>query len=229
MRRCLSLKKRSEHYKLALALIAICAFASAAQTRGPRQDTQEWNDVQLAVPLSKKVDFVMLGTLRFGNNVQHAVDERIGAGFSIKLGKYLTLFPNYLHITTHPFGNRFGTEERATFAATVTAPIGKFTLTDRNQFERRFRQPQGEQTRYRNRLQIAHPFKLGGTQFSWFVADEVFYDWAVNDWARNRFTVGASHKFNKHFTGDLYYLRQSDRRTLPGDLNVIGTAFRFRM
>ncbi|HMF57959.1 MAG TPA: DUF2490 domain-containing protein [Pyrinomonadaceae bacterium] len=215
---------------LMFMLLAACASVSSAQTqRPPRRDTQLWNDVQLAVPLSKKVDFVMLGTLRLGNNIHRGVDERIGIGFSFKVGKYLTLFPSYLHIWTHPYDNRFGLEDRLTIAATVSAPAGKFTLSDRNQFERRYRQPQGDSTRYRNRLQVAHPFKINGTQFNWFVADEVFYDWSVNDWVRNRFTVGASHKFNKHFTGDLYYLRQNDGRTNPGDIHVIGTTLRFHM
>jgi len=234
MRICLSLKTntRVSAAALSLALLLACAAISSAQTRRPpRRDTQVWSDVQLAVPLSKKIDFVMLGTLRLGlgNNFHHFVDERIGMGFSFKVGKYLTFFPNYLHITTHPFDNRFGTEERLTFPLTVRFPLGKFTVSDRNQFERRFRQPQGDSTRYRNRLQIEHPFKINSTKFNWFVADEVFYDWSVNDWVRNRFTLGASHKFNNHFTGDLYYLRQNDGRTNPGDVHVIGTTFRLRM
>ena len=40
---------------------------------------------------------------------------------------------------------------------------------------------------------------------------------------RNRFRIGASKVFNKHFTQDFYYLRQNDGVSVPGDLNVIGT------
>ena len=43
---------------------------------------------------------------------------------------------------------------------------------------------------------------------------------------RNRFGVGASHVFNKHFTGDLYVMRQNDGRTRPGNINIIGTVLR---
>ena len=39
----------------------------------------------------------------------------------------------------------------------------------------------------------------------------------------------ASQGFNKHFTGELYIMRQNDGRTRPGDVNVIGTGMRFRM
>ena len=53
--------------------------------------------------------------------------------------------------------------------------------------------------------------------------------WSVNAWVRNRFAIGVGHTFNQHFTGEVYYLRQSDGRTKPGDLNVIGTTLRLRL
>jgi hypothetical protein len=83
--------------------------------------------------------------------------------------------------------------------------------------------------RYRNRFQVEHPLGDKDWQLSLFVADEVFYDWIVDRWVRNRFSVGAIKVFNKHFTQDLYYLRQNDGVSLPGDLNVLGTSLRFRL
>ena len=65
-------------------------------------------------------------------------------------------------------------------------------------------------------------------KFTGYVSDEVFYDWSLHDWVRNRATLGASYTFNKHFTGDLYFMRQNDGRSRPGDINVIGTVLRFR-
>ena len=66
-------------------------------------------------------------------------------------------------------------------------------------------------------------------KLSLFVSDEVFYDWAIDRWVRNRFAIGASKVFNKHFTQDFYYLRQNDGVSLPGDLNVLGTTLRFKL
>jgi hypothetical protein len=211
---------------LSISQIARCQSSCPPQ----RCDTQVWNDTQLAIALNKKVDFLLLGTLRLGRNVSRPVDERIGFGFSFKVGKYLTFTPSYLYIATQPLKNQKGFENRFTFAATLRGPIGGgFILTDRNQFERRIRHPQVDSTRYRNRLQIEHPFKIESAKFYGFVADEVFYDWKVNAWVRNRLTVGAGHVFNQHFTGELYYLRQNDSHTKPGDINVIGTTLRFRL
>jgi protoporphyrinogen oxidase len=82
--------------------------------------------------------------------------------------------------------------------------------------------------RFRTRLRAEHPLKINKTKFAWFVSDEVFYDWSLHDWVRNRFGVGVIHAFRKHFTLEVYGMRQNDGRTLPGDINIIGTVWRFR-
>jgi Protein of unknown function (DUF2490) len=212
-------------FALFVIFVPLCGAASAQD----HTDNQLWSDVQVAVPVTKTIDFNVLGTLRLGRDISRPVDERIGAGFTFKFGKYLTVAPNYLYIGTQPVKGRRGWESRLSFPITVRFELGKFRLSDRNLFERRFRQPGITSTRYRNRFQIEHavgPKKLG---LSLFVADEVFYDWSINRWVRNRFTIGASKVFNKHFTEDFYYLRQNDGVSIPGDLNVIGTTVRFRL
>jgi hypothetical protein len=209
-----------------LVCTSVVTHAQSAPTT--KEDTQQWNDNQVAVALNKQVDFNLYGTFRFGRNITHLVDRRTGVGFTFKVGKYLTFAPSYLNIRTRPFEGRRANENRLTFAATVRAPLGKFTLSDRNQFERRLRST-GDSTRYRNRLQIEHPFKVGKTSMQAFASDEVFYDWSVDDWVRNRLAVGVSRKFNTHFTSDLYYMRQNDGRSRPGDLHIIGVTYRIRL
>src|SRR6267378_5036082 len=177
------------------------ATAVSGQSNPPSQsDTQIWNDVQFSVALSKAFDFTLLGTLRLGRNVSRPVDERIGASFSYKAGKYLTFTPSYLHIGMQPFKGRKVWENRLSFATTVRFPVGHFTLSDRNLFERRWRHPGGDSTRYRNKLQIEHAVGSPKMKLSLYVADEVFYDWSFDAWVRNRFTVGVSKVFNKHMS-----------------------------
>ncbi len=201
----------------------------SAQTKVPKADTQNWNDVQFAVPLSKKVDFIIQGTLRIGGNLTTAVDERWGIGFNYKANKYVTVNSLYFHREAKPPHGKTETEDRGTVGATLRFPLGKFSFVDRNWFERRWRTPQVNAWRYRNRTQLEHPFMIRKAKFTGYVSDEVFYDWSVHDWVRNRFAVGASHPFNKHFTGELYIMRQNDGRTRPGDINIIGTVMRFRL
>ena len=217
-------------WPLCLVALILCMSAAAfaqVSSVNTEEDTQLWNDIQLAVGLNREVDFNLFGTFRFGRDVTHLVDRRAGTGFTFRVGKYLTLAPSYLNIVTRPFEGRKGNENRLIFAATVRFPLGKFVLSDRNQFERRLRYPI-KSTRYRNRLQVERTVKLGSAPLSLFAADEIQYDWSLNGWTRNRFFAGVSRRFSKHFTGDVYFMRQNDGRGRPGDLNVIGATYRLR-
>lgn len=192
-------------------------------------DNQQWTDVQLAIPVTTQFDFNLLGTLRLGRDITHPVDERVGVGFTFRVNKYVTVSPNYLHIGMQPFAGRRIWENRLTFPVQLRFNVGQFRLSDRNQFERRIRNSGVRSTRYRNRFQVEHPIGSDKLALSLFIADEVFYDWTFDRWVRNRFSVGGSKVFNKHFTQDFYYLRQNDGVSVPGDLNVIGTTLRFRL
>ena len=204
-------------------------LGGVASAQFDQTDNQQWTDIQLSVPMTKTIDFNMLGTLRIGRDITHPVDERIGVGFTFRFGKYLTVAPNFLNIGMQPFEGRRVWENRLTFPATVRFNLDKFRLSDRNQFERRIRNSGLRSTRYRNRFQIDHPVGPDKMNLSLYIADEVFYDWFFNRWVRNRFTVGATKVFNKHYTQDFYYMRQNDGLSIPGDLNVLGTTIRLRL
>lgn len=207
----------------------LCLFVAQVSGQVDHTDNQIWTDVQLAVPVTKSFDFNILGTLRLGRDINRPVDERVGAGFTFRYGKYLTISPSYLHIGMQPVPRRRVWENRLSLPVQLRFNAGDFRLSDRNLFERRLRNSGAKSTRYRNRFQVEHPFGAKAWQLSWFVADEVFYDWSVNRWVRNRFSIGGSKVFSKHFTQDLYYLRQNDGVSIPGDLNVIGTTLRLRL
>jgi uncharacterized protein DUF2490 len=226
MKYCCQLKL-SIRFVVLLLLILCSAGLCAAQTPTPlpHSDLQSWNDLQFTVPLNKEVDLILLGTLRIGRNISHPVDERAGVNFKFNVGKYLALQPGYLYIRMQPVAGLNFSEHRLSFAATPRIPFKHFTLTDRNMFERRIRNPQVDSTRYRNRLQVEIPIKKNSTWLP-FASDEIFYDWSVDHWVRNRFSVGVKKTFSKKFAVDFYYLRQNDGRSRPGDLNVIGTVFR---
>src|SRR5207245_2485548 len=85
-------------WPLMLAFLTLCLVNNIAQAQSsaaPRGDNQLWNELQLAVPINKQVDFVLLGVMRLGRNVSRPVYELVGAGISVKVGKYLTLLPSY--------------------------------------------------------------------------------------------------------------------------------------
>ena len=207
----------------------LCLSVVTASAQVDHYDNQQWNDVQFAIPLTKTIDFNVLGTLRFGRNITRPVDERLGLGATFRFGKHFSFSPNYLYIGTQPFKNRRVWESRFSLPVTLRFEAGKFRLSDRNLLERRIRHPGGNSWRYRNKFQVEHPLGAKDWRLSWFVADEVFYDWAIDRWVRNRFSAGVIKVYNKHFTQDFYYLRQNDGVSVPGNLNVIGTTLRVRL
>jgi hypothetical protein len=214
---------------LVLIGVLFCSARATAQSPIPKSDNQSWNDLQITVPMTKKVDFTTQITLRLGDNVTQTADQRWGIGFVFKLNKYLSFNPFYFHREARPPNGRHESEDRVTLGATVRIPAGKFIISNRNWFERRWREPQVEAWRYRNRLQLEHPFKINKKPFTWFVSGEAFYDWSLHVWPRDRFSGGVSHPFNKHLTLELYYTRQNDSHTRPGDLNIIWSAWRIRL
>ncbi len=99
------------HLKFLFLLIAAITFmasanSSRAQTRVPKADTQNWNDIQLTVPLNKLFDFLIQGTVRFGGNLTTAVDERWGFGINSKVHKCVTLNELYFHRAAKPPNGR---------------------------------------------------------------------------------------------------------------------------
>lgn len=218
------MKKRTGQLLIQLLTVFVLASCASAQLVD-RTDNQVWTDVQVAVPVTKQFDFNILGTLRIGRDISRPVDERVGVGFTFKF-RQLTVAPHYFHIGMQPFRGRKLWENRLVLPATLSFEVGKFKLSDRNQFERRIRSSGIRTNRYRNRFLIEYPI---GNGLSFVIGDEVFYDWTVDRWVRNRFAVGAIKVFNKHYTQEFYYLRQNDGVSVPGDLNVIGTTLKFRL
>lgn len=214
---------------IGFSVVFFCATNSRAQSAVPETDTQSWNDLQITIPLSKKAEFVITETLRVGDNLTNFVDEREGFRFNYQIQKYVTLQTLYFHRDAKPPNGRHEREERLTLGANFRIPLGKFTLTTRNWFEHRWRDPQVDAWRYRNRIQLDHPFKIGKTKFTWIINDEFFYDWSLHDWVRNRFSAGIGHAFNKHLTLEVYAMRQNDGRSRPGDINIVGTTWRVRL
>ena len=214
---------------LSLVFLLTLVTPASSQTAIDQTDTQQWNDVFIAVPITKQVDFNVLGTLRIGRDISHTVDERFGIGATFRIGQHVTLVPAYLHIETQPFEGIRLHEERLNLAAILRYEANQFRFSDRNLLERRFRRPGINSTRYRNRFQVEHPVGPDKMKLSVFVSEEVFYDWSVDDWVRNRVAAGIIKPLNKNLTLELYYLRQNDGRALPGDVHVIGTTWRIKL
>ena len=213
----------------ALALFPVSASPQARQV-APLHDTQAWADLTVSHALSENTDLLLSGGIRWGRDVSHVVYRRLSGGLSFRCGgagwlRYVTISPFYSH-----YAAELGVgspENRTSLAFGVALPLGRWTVSERNMVERRFRDPK-DSTRYRNRLQLERSIDLASASFRAFVSDEVFYDWSASAWASNRFLIGARKPLNNKVSLDLFYIRQNDRHTVPRDLHAFGIALNAR-
>jgi hypothetical protein len=193
------------------------------------EDIQSWNDLHITVPITKKVDFSGSITGRFGKNITRLNDGRLSAGLVFKIGKSWTINPFYWYISARNASGLFRVENRLNLRIGYKFPFKKFGLSHRSWFERRFR-ASGNTWRYRPSLTFEKtlPKKwIADTKF--YITEEPFYDSATNKFSRNRFTIGISKTLTKKLAVDLYYMRQNDGFSHPGDLNVIGTSWKLKL
>lgn len=221
----------------AVLFFSISAFAQ------DRSDFQIWNDTQLSIPLItdqvskspntdtkavERLSFFINGTLRSGNDASRIYDKRIGFGFNYRLNRFLSFSPDYVYRETSSRPGRKTIEQRVRFAATVEKSWTRFSLSDRNQMEYRFRTPQANDLRYKNRLRLNIPIRRGKKEIvTPFASDEVYYNFQLEKLQRNELFIGAGKKFTDYFSGELFYLFVTDRSN-PKFVNGIGFNLRFK-
>jgi hypothetical protein len=212
-----------------IALPLFFASVAFAQNDGEdlRSENQARSEIEIAVPIVKDLFFTVGGDLRFGQ-----VDENrflrgeVGFLYKQKIGKYFTVVPRYRYRAERLFSGASSTENRFSADGIVNFKIRKFQITDNNVFEFRFRRSSNSQ-RYRNRLKISHPAKIGKTKIELFASDEVYYEWKERAWTRNRFKVGFGKDLGERGDYEIYYMLQNDGFSRPGDLHVFGIEFEF--
>lgn len=211
---------------LALTFIGFCLIYADAQTFD-EDDNQSWNDLQITVPLNEQFDFTLTGTFRFGNNIRWLNDRRVAVGVVYKPNKSFSVQPFYWNIVARNASGRFLMEHRLNLRATYRFPFKKFGLSHRSWVERRLRKPRNS-WRYRPSITFEKNISKIIPDATAFVTEEIFYDSILKRFSRNRFSVGVNKTLTRKLSLDVFYLRQNDGFSRPGDLNVIGTNWRIK-
>ena len=219
---------------LTAVLFCLCSNVppARAQTPPPHDDDQEWNEIQITKPLTKTHDLLLTGQLRLGREFTHAVEEQLAAAVAFKPNAHLTLTPGYAYVSQQPYAGRVVNQHRLVFTATAKFTWHEFTFTSRNQLERRLVVANADSTVYRPRFMLDHPVQLGSFKFKPFIWNEFRYSslkqasGARLGWFRNRLALGISTPFNKQLTLDVFYLRQDDDVSRPGNIHAAGVSLR---
>lgn len=214
---------------LTLAVIILSAVFANAQALVDKADNQSWNDFQLTVPMTKQIDFYTSLTERFGKNLTRVNDERFAVGFVYKPDKAWSFMPFYWNIRMRNSRSQFRTEHRLSFRIGYRFPFKAFGLSHRSTFEYRLRRPLNS-WRYRPSLTFEKDIaKNIIPKAKFYITEEVFYDSLLKKFSRNRFTLGITKTLTKQLSLDVYYMRQNDGFSRPGNLNVIGTSWKVRL
>jgi hypothetical protein len=212
-----------------LAITGFCMIFAQAQI-ADADDNQSWNDLQVTVPVNKQFDFTLAGTLRFGKNITQLNDRRVAIGFVYKpsKAKSWSFQPFYWNIVARNASGRFLMEHRLNFRAIYRFPFKRIAVSHRSWIERRLREPRNS-WRYRPSLTFEKDVGKIISGVKLFVTEEIFYDSVLRRFSRNRFSAGVNKTLTKNSSVDVFYLRQNDGFSRPGDLNVIGTTWRVKL
>lgn len=219
--------KTNNSIVLIILLLGLISVKAQTKPLVAQDDVHSWNDVQLTVPLSKRFDFWTMVTMRFGNNISRLNDGRYAIGFIYKLCKNWTLQPFFWSIKMRNSRGIFQTESRFNLRIGYKFPTKNFGLSHRSTLEYRIRNV-GNSWRYRPSMTIEKVLKfIPKTKF--YMTEEGFYDSSLDKFSRNRLTVGIIRTLTKKLSLDLYYMRQNDGFSRPGDLHVIGTSWKIKL
>lgn len=212
---------------LILLLLSFAVFVCAGPTFAqddPDADTQQWNEIQVTTPVYDKVDLQFTGTFRFTNDISVFNEGRAGIGLVVKPREDLSFSTMYQNMHVRDSSGEFKVEHRFDGRVVYKFPVKGFGLSHRSTFEYRVRE-QGNSWRYRPSITFEKELKFI-PKSKLFITEEIFYDSNAGEFSRNRFSVGINKTLNKNLSLDIYYLRQNDGFSEPGDLNVFGTTWK---
>lgn len=139
----------------------------------------------------------------------------------IRLTKFLTVTPSYLYYEVPPSGLNEASEHPPGFAdtfeenqfridGTVKFSMGRFEISDRNMYVRRFRLTD-EINRYRHRIGVAHPLAINGRIWKAFASYEAFYERQNGGWNRDRVAAGVTLPLQKRVSFQPSYIWDNNR------------------
>lgn len=211
------------------AVLILAALSTITYSQSDNSDIRSWSDLQITVPITKKIDLYTNATIQFDNNISRIDNTRFAIGVTAKPTKQLSITPFVVFLSDRNSRNQFRYEYRYVLRGVYRWEFEKFALSHRSQIEFRFR-PGANTWRYRPSVTFEKPLpKSFVPGLKAFVTEEPFYDSASGRFSRNRFSVGLNKTLNKELSVDVYYLHQGDNASSPGNVNVIGTTLKVKL
>jgi Protein of unknown function (DUF2490) len=186
------------------------------------QNFQQWNEIDFTASW-RNADFLVPVLARTGTHLPNPQLAATGITVDMPLRWHLTLTGGYLFADLPQLSDDV---HLPLIAVSSTFHIRRFTLADRNRFEKLIGY-RDSPLRYRNRILFDRPL---GTHARWhlFTDDEFFFNLTAGSWNQNRFQAGGGARVNRRLFLDVYYLQR-----IPGGgavkTNALGTTLRARI
>jgi hypothetical protein len=167
------------------------------------QDFQSWNEVDLSAAW-KRVDLLAPFVARTDTSAVNPQLAATGLLVDLPLGNHVVLTAGYLFAD---LPQSMGGVNIPLGAATAVFRPSRFTIADRNRFEKLIGYGTGP-VRYRNRALL--DWKLDARdRWHLFVDDELFWNLSNQTWNQNRLQAGAGYRLSRRLNLDLYYLQKN--------------------
>ena len=207
---------------LTVCEIFFVTLSGVAQSQNPEPANQLWSTVNASFELSERSRLTAIFEKHNGEEGDFG-EEKIGAVFSYRMtriSRHLTgdndkeneynliLGAGYLFIVNNQSNGRKD-EHRLLLESTPKYVFGLGILAqDRNRIEFRWK-GDAYNFRYRNRLTVERPFRIGKLRLSPYASGELFWDRNHHAWNENQYAFGVQWPFRKIFKLNTYYLRQN--------------------
>jgi hypothetical protein len=182
-----------------LLLLGLWLVATAARS----QDFQSWNEVDLSAGW-KRVSVLAPFVARTDASAANPQFAATGLLADLPLREHVVLTAGYLFAD---LPQSVGGVHLPVVAATAEFRPSRFTIADRNRFEKLIGYGAGP-VRYRNRALL--DWKVDRLdRWHLFVDDEMFWNLSNETWNQNRLQAGGGYRLSRRLNLDLYYLQKN--------------------
>jgi len=200
-------------------------MAPGVSSAVPRSDTQFWTEADLTVRVTASASMTCLGVIRDGSGLPNPALAGGGGTLDINDGPWTFTAGNLWVVVRSPASGHRTAVDLPLGAVSYEWSFAGVSFSDRNRAENLIGIP-GDPWRYRNRVLIDYPVTSLGPIKTLFASDEVFFDFGHDQWSRNRAQFGVVLPVQPNIQMQIYYMRQDDRFSHPGALNILGVTLK---
>lgn len=213
-----------------LLFAATAAVGASGVATFPASDFQDWNELDISASVTDAFDVTLVSKMRLSSEIENPARYAFGSDFKFRVSKHVILTPSYYYYAFRTSSGAFGHGHAPILAVTFLEARERWLLSDRSRFVGELSVTgKPDLWVYRNQPRVDRSFGPEQWSLSGFLWDEIFYYSAPDDKLRNRIAAGIRKGFSRTFAINLYYQRQNDNQSRPGNISTVGVLLEARL